>query len=447
MFGSSKQQAAHLCLTLTLTTIISVCGGSNTTPNGCGYTGEIYSPPLGTPQAPTNVNYNNGSVMLNTTNHLIFWMPSTGTSTCFNDYVNTINQFFVDEAASPQSADFYNVYSQYYEELQGSRLYPAGPPIYGGSFRSTTDNYTEGCTAHDAFTNCVPADKMVSFIEDTVIRQHPSLGWRVGPEQAFFVFLGPGEWTCTPDEKICVGPTGHCTAAHFYDAPTQLIYAVIPYPNRSCPPLNGPHDQNDPAIDIAISLASHEQAEMITDPTGGGGWYNAAGEIGDLCEVARVPPALHIWNGNQYLIQTEWSDLDTACVAGRPMGLQVPSQLPSNYFGVWTGKFDQLYPAALATSYPMTVTLQSGALHAKVGMVLYPDTPERGECRTELFLESVNNNDAVTVLERVTAAPTSGLSCLDGARYVLRIVGAALVLEWTDPTGTLGGKAELAKVG
>src|SRR5207245_1927285 len=90
-------------------------------------------------------------------------------------------------------------------------------------------------------------------------------------------------------------------------------YGKIPYEFCS-PPAPGPHN---PASDIAVSFASHEQAEMITDPDGGG-WWGTNGntdEIGDRCQGSG---AFQHWNGHTYLMQLEWSNRSNACVAGEP---------------------------------------------------------------------------------------------------------------------------------
>jgi hypothetical protein len=103
-----------------------------------------------------------------------------------------------------------------------------------------------------------------------------------------------------------------------------VVYANMPYAgtNTVCTGLPAsPNGNLD--IDAEISLSSHEQFEMVTDPWSAiqsnayAAWQDPSGvqgENGDKCAWTFGPlrynsgTANQYWNGHYYLVQQEWSN-------------------------------------------------------------------------------------------------------------------------------------------
>jgi hypothetical protein len=137
--------------------------------------------------------------------------------------------------------------------------------------------------------------------------------------------LGTPTSTCySPDN----GATFYFCAYHgsFTSSGKVYLYTVEPYqdvngcrnqvynqtlPNRVSPTV-------DPA-DPGYSTLSHEIFETINDPRGNAWWNNftAGEEIGDLC--ADFDNFVTI-NGSQYVLQSEYSDVNHLCVSGNLTG-------------------------------------------------------------------------------------------------------------------------------
>jgi hypothetical protein len=102
------------------------------------------------------------------------------------------------------------------------------------------------------------------------------------------------------------------------------VYGAVAYPIGGCDGTITNYPNTSMETDRAISLASHELFESVSDPFGNG-WcddtgYNGfgpfqfcgKGEIGDKCNSAYGPADPQsgdiILNGHNYLVQEEWSN-------------------------------------------------------------------------------------------------------------------------------------------
>lgn len=116
------------------------------------------------------------------------------------------------------------------------------------------------------------------------------------PNTLYFIYLPVGV-------KSLMGSGGSCTdycGYHDHMGGT-IFYAVIPYANCDGCEFSGSF------LDTLTEVSSHELCEAITDPALNGWWDASNGEeIGDLCnrQTTRL---------NGYLVQTEWSNRQTAC--------------------------------------------------------------------------------------------------------------------------------------
>ncbi len=114
----------------------------------------------------------------------------------------------------------------------------------------------------------------------------------------YFIFLPPNV-VCTDQDGA-----GSCTQMCGYHNHIggTVFYAVIPYVNCSGCVFPGNF------IDTLTEVSSHEFSESITDPTLSTWWDPSTGnEIGDICnrQTTRL---------GGYLVQTEWSNGQSACV-------------------------------------------------------------------------------------------------------------------------------------
>jgi hypothetical protein len=114
----------------------------------------------------------------------------------------------------------------------------------------------------------------------------------------YFIYLPPA--------TVCIDQNGDASCAQLCGYHSHIggnvYYAVVPY--VSC---NGCVFSGD-FLDTLTEVSSHEFCEAITDPALSTWWDPATGnEIGDICnrQTTRLGP---------YLIQTEWSNKQSACV-------------------------------------------------------------------------------------------------------------------------------------
>jgi len=130
--------------------------------------------------------------------------------------------------------------------------------------------------------------------------------------------------------SITQGGQGSCSAFCAYhgtidisslNVGTQYLkYGVVPDQGGSCA---GGCGSASSAVDNVFSVASHELAEMVTDPAIGvvtgnsvgapAAWYNSQnGEIGDLCNAQQGTTTGR--DGQTYTVQAIFSNIDDGCV-------------------------------------------------------------------------------------------------------------------------------------
>jgi roadblock/LC7 domain-containing protein len=156
----------------------------------------------------------------------------------------------------------------------------------------------------------------------------------------YFIYLPPNVVSLDFNTQSCA-PGGYCG---YHDHIDAVYYAVIPYVNCSGCVFAGNF------LDTLTEVSSHELAEAITDPALNAWWDPNTGgdEIGDICNRQTVRL------GN-YLVQTEWSNAQSACVvapvaplaAGDPATMVTANQQHIFYRGAdnhishifWDGSF------------------------------------------------------------------------------------------------------------
>jgi hypothetical protein len=272
--------------------------------------------------------YHGGPVMRGVTIHTIFWAP-TGykfdgpPSPGVLGYEPLVQRFFSDVAHdSGQSSNVYSVVSQYGDG--------GGPGAYGISYTEAADSIDvtdpfppagQQCASPQGITTCVTDLELQEEIDHVIQTRAP--GAR-GPNNLWFIFLPPNVDTCTsPGSCGSNAYAGYHSLSNLDHGVT--IYAVIPDPliETAFPPGSDP--QGNPDAESAIGSAAHETVEAMTDPEGNG-WMDPNGnEVGDKCEfgpqigtplgfAANGSPFNQVIDGDQWLIQSMWSNAINGCV-------------------------------------------------------------------------------------------------------------------------------------
>jgi hypothetical protein len=137
----------------------------------------------------------------------------------------------------------------------------------------------------------------------------------------YFVFFPKGKRISLGTSRSCVAG-GFC-AYHgtFVRNGVNAMYAVMPDASAGSGCDVGCGSNATPFNNVT-SVASHELIEAVTDPAVGIasvfgpplGWYDQAnGEIGDICNAQQG--TVLGGNGVSYVVQKEWSNTRSACVA------------------------------------------------------------------------------------------------------------------------------------
>ena len=161
-------------------------------------------------------------------------------------------------------------------------------------------------------------------------------GWSRGLGTEFFLFTPPSVGQCQDSAgNSCFDPDfppagfpGYCAYHSWISGSPQTLYAVQPWADitgcvDSYQVPDSPYP-NDDGADPLVSLISQAQNETMTDPLGTG-WYetSSGGTFEDGSECAFLALSTHYngigdysqtINGDQYLMQAEWSNRAKACV-------------------------------------------------------------------------------------------------------------------------------------
>jgi len=276
--------------------------------------------------------YHGGPVQHSSTVYAIFWQPAGYYYS--PSYRATITQYFNDlSQSSYKTSNVYASSTQYYDKSGpgGSKNWVSYNVRLAGSV-VTKDalpagkcaNYTMGDGSKSR--RCLTDSQLQSEITKVVSAQ----GWPTGLGDEYFLFTPKQLGDCF-DAKFadgCYDPsasssTAFCAYHSWIGAST--LYAVVPWADLSggCQyQVTHSPSPNDDGADIAINLISHEQNETMTDPLGTG-WTDKLGdENGDECAWLALSTSYNgigdfsqTINGDDYLMQYEWSNRATRCVA------------------------------------------------------------------------------------------------------------------------------------
>jgi hypothetical protein len=294
----------------------------------------------GTAQGTPPLTYHGGPVVHSSRVYAIYWRPP-GTYIPAG-YQAQIAQYFTDVAASSwKTTNVYAALTQYCSGVaNGASSCPSASDnfssysvAYGGAFIDTASkfpttgncpNYTlgDGTTS----TNCLTDAQIQAEVNKVVTAEK----WATGLGTEFFVFTPAHVGECftiggTSDPNGgCYDPEfspGFC-AYHSNVGGTKLYafqpWADLPGCQYSTP--NNPYP-NDNGADITLNVVSHEHNETMSDPLGTS-WYDSQGyENGDECawlalttHYNNIGDYSQVINGDDYLLQSEWSNRAKNCV-------------------------------------------------------------------------------------------------------------------------------------
>ena len=292
----------------------------------------------------------------------IYWAPAGYSFP--TSYMSTINGYISNVAAD--SGKTTNVFSTGAQYTNGTKhikyTIHAGVPLADANPYPTTATCTPDSGAiyqdNSGYTACIADQRLQSEVQSFLTAHslpndlaHLYLVFLPKAAESCFSTLNGslgGECSLNPSSAAIGGFCGY----HSFSG----IYASMPFPiynspiGFTCSPQvsGGPGNQSPNGnldADVEISVASHEMAESITDPTGGG-WYDSSGisgEIGDDCNFVYgsgfggSAGAFYnqIINGAHYFTQEEFSNENfntnsaTSCIQRE--------ESPAAIFAVTTG--------------------------------------------------------------------------------------------------------------
>jgi hypothetical protein len=264
-----------------------------------------------------------GDVQNYTKTYAIFWLPpgytyESGASGSNSRYISLIERYLADIGGST----FLNIVTQYYDSANW---------ISNSSTFTDATLDTSPYPVHNGYVYTTDAD-----IQAEVAKSIKARGWAYGLHEQFFVFTGAGVltyatvaggWSNDPTNGYC-GYHNTFSAGAYGLQNLPIVYANMPdqdgryacYARR----FSGSYDaagnptfyyyspNHDYTVDSMISITSHEQFEMITDPLLRN-WRDAGhDEIGDKCAgnfgtVAGDTGNVTL-NGDRYVLQGEFSN-------------------------------------------------------------------------------------------------------------------------------------------
>jgi hypothetical protein len=262
--------------------------------------------------------YHSGGRIMPTANiYVIFWLPpklQNGTSTTLSKQYQDLQIRLMTDYPGHGIA---NNNTQYYETLGSTTDYILSSGRFVESYLDTAPYPTSVCKDTVTPGNCITDAQ----IQKEIQRVMGLKKWKGGLNNIYFVYTGAGEGSCFDASSNSCAYTAYCAYHGAIPGAAPVIYANMPYADtRYCQLAGTPSPNGTPDGDAAVSVASHELTEAITDPLLNA-WYSAAGaEIGDLCAWIFDPntwdgnKANQNWNGHFYELQLEYDNHSTSCV-------------------------------------------------------------------------------------------------------------------------------------
>jgi hypothetical protein len=258
--------------------------------------------PLTFLNSPFDVSYYGGFVVGGTVSHNIY--ISTNYQSCGTTCWGNPGQFLTDLGAS--------AFIGHLDQYIGT---------------NAPNRYTKGTsfTASTTLLSSNPARRNPVISQDDLLLMVYYAAQNVGGGygHVFHLFLHPNLDTCIDLTASCYSPDNpqtfrFCAYHGFvdYGGGRHYLYTVEPFQDvQGCGIVGGPNatQNGDDLIDSTDSTLSHEMFETITDPDPYSGWLDGKtlDEIGDPCRTYIYSANM---NGTNYAVQSEYSDVDHACI-------------------------------------------------------------------------------------------------------------------------------------
>lgn len=270
--------------------------------------------------------YHGGPVMRTSTTYVIYWQPTTcGIAPCSvaAGYNDGIDAYFTDSAAdSGINTNVYSTLNQYYMIKRQQKTHVRYDQTFGGSFVDTTAFPSNGCNpVYGSSGVCISDGQVRKEIQQVM----SDMGWTGGKRHAFFLALPNQVDTCYGSRACAFTEFCAYHSAFLSTDGKPVIYANTPYAGTNLAGCSaGTKTPNGDDLDATLNSASHEHREMTNDPFGNAWWDDQSRNEGsDLCAYRFGPTQRHggpndghynqVINGNDYLLQTEWSNRSLAC--------------------------------------------------------------------------------------------------------------------------------------
>jgi PKD repeat protein len=290
--------------------------------------------PRFTPYSQDPMIYHGGPIMHTVVLHPIYWAP--GGYAFPAGYQTITSTFLADVAAASGSAtNVMATTTQYWDDQTGASPYDIH---FAGALVDAHPFPASGCTVHAGDTKCVTDQQMQAELLSFLAGQ----GLSSSASDFYLLYTPPAVNTCVDAASTICSYTarGYCGYHSSIAIPNAapLLYTHLPFEDPAgegagCRLTDGTNENypegrgsGDYAVDVAISVTSHELAETITDPRidangYGSGWTDTSGnsgEIGDKCAYTFGTPIGSLGglygdynqavNGHAYWTQEEWSN-------------------------------------------------------------------------------------------------------------------------------------------
>jgi len=260
--------------------------------------------------------YHGGPVMQpSVTIYPIFWVPATlqnGHSTTMSSHYRAVQTTMLGAFMSHGLA---NIHTQYYQKVGTTTTFIQNKGSIGAAYLDTAPYPASGCTDTATPGACLSDAQIQAEVRKVMTAK----GLTGGLTKIFMVFTSSGEGSCY-NSSACSYRQFCAYHSYFNVGTTPVVYSNEPYGNTSvCQVSGAPSPNGDAVADAAATAASHELSEAITDPKLSA-WYTSQGnENGDLCAYKYgsltwgAGKANQMWNGNFFLLQTEFNNHTSGC--------------------------------------------------------------------------------------------------------------------------------------
>jgi len=266
--------------------------------------------------------YNGGPVMTGgaqgTNFYIIYWLPpklQNGGSTSMSAHYMQIQKDLIHDY---QGHTIGSNNTQYYQTVSGVTTYIESRWYNYYTYVDTNPYPASGCTDTITPGNCITDAQIQTEIQRVMTLK----GWTGGIQRIFLLYTSSGEGSCA---GTACAYTDYCAYHSYISGSTPIIYTNEPYGDPTyCQEPGTPSPNGDPAADTAVTAASHEMSESITDPEINA-WITALGnEIGDLCaynygtNTWDSGNANQFWSSHYYELQMEFDNHMSGCVQVGP---------------------------------------------------------------------------------------------------------------------------------